>query len=509
VVRTALAVGAALLLSRLWFLAHRALDLDEYEHAHAAWSVARGLLPYRDFFEHHPPALYLLFAPLFSRSDVTTDPAAATRVLVLARLVMWTMTIAGVAIVYRLGALVRNRVAGATAVVLLVTSSRFVESMLEFRPDVPAVLCLLIAVWALVESPIREPHPPSASRSFLAGVALGAALLFTQKAIFAAPGLALALIVTRRAAAPAAFVCGALTPMALTMWWFQAHGALEPLWYHTVTVTSRLNADRISPFPRLLSNLIQQPAICVLGVLGTIVRLKPDVTEADAAAADTTLQVNAAPSATVPATSASAFRRTLIVFPALSLIAGIFIIGRAYDQYYALLWPFLAVCGGALASDLFTRAGAPAAPAAVAMMLALAALSTGISARAFEPIAPQADDIAFVSAHTRPADIYIGGSPGAALFRPHGWFYFFLTGPFAAERDYDDLLLALEAGRLRPRVVIRDRYLEARATPALLAYLDAHYRRARGDVYLRQSEYGSASLNTSDASDRLERPFTR
>jgi hypothetical protein len=142
-------------------------------------------------------------------------------------------------------------------------------------------------------------------------------------------------------------------------------------------------------------------------------------------------------------------------------------------------------------------------------MIGCAALSTAISGRAFAPIGPQIDDIAFVSEHTAPADAYVGGSPAAALFRPHGWFYFFLTGDFANAAAYDDLLGSLRSGRLRPQLVVRDRYLEQHAPPALLAYIDAHYRRVRADLYLRQSEYGSASLKTSEASDRLDRPLTR
>jgi len=51
----------------LWFplLALRGIDPDELEHLHAAFCVWRGDLPYRDFFEHHAPALYWLAWPLF------------------------------------------------------------------------------------------------------------------------------------------------------------------------------------------------------------------------------------------------------------------------------------------------------------------------------------------------------------------------------------------------------------------------------------------------------------
>lgn len=489
----ALAITAALLLSRLWFVTHRALDLDEFEHAHAAWSVSRGLLPYRDFFEHHPPALYLLSAPIFGDSAVATSVPAAVRALTLARAAMWVITVLSVAVVYRVGATLHGWLAGAVAAILLATSSQFLESMLEFRPDVPAVACLVLSIWCAIGAGDAKESRHARVRLFAAGVAFGAALLFTQKAIFAAPGLGLALLVRRRALAVVVFASGVIVPIALTMWWFARHDALRPLWYYAVIFNGRLNAERFSPLPRLLSHVIQQPAIYVLGAIGIMVRLKPDTT----GTTGTTVRLKPDPTGT-----------PVVPFIALSLIGGIFIIGKAYDQYYALLLPLLAITGGALAADLFLRT-TPGALIAPALMIACAVLSLAISARAFTPIGPQLADIAFVTEHTMPADAYLGGSPGPALFRPHGWFYFFLTGQFATAGEWDDLLGALRSGEVRPRLVVSDRYFEQHAPPALLAYIDGHFHRARGDLYVRQSEYGSASLNSSEASERFDRPLTR
>jgi 4-amino-4-deoxy-L-arabinose transferase-like glycosyltransferase len=474
---TALAITAALLLSRLWFVAHRALDLDEFEHAHAGWSVARGLLPYRDFFEHHPPALYLLSAPIFADRAVATSGSAAVRALTLARAAMWVITVLSVFVVYRIGATLHGLLSGALAAMLLATSTQFLESMLEFRPDVPAVACLVVSTWCAIDAGGVEESRHW--RLFAAGVAFGAALLFTQKAIFAAPGLGLALLIRRRAVPVAAFVAGVVVPIAITMWWFARHDALRPLWYYTVIFNGRLNAERFSPLPRLVSHVIQQPALYVLGAIGIAVRLKPDTTGT-----------------------------TVVVFTALSLIVGIFIIGKAYDQYYALLLPLLAITGGALVADLCLTTPRRALVAPV-LMIGCAVLSLAISARAFTPIGPQLADIAFVTDHTLPADAYVGGSPGAALFRPHAWFYFFLTGQFATAAEWDELLRSLHSGSVRPRLVVRDRYLEQYAPPALLNYIDAHFHRARGDLFVRQSEYGSASLNSSEASERFDRPLTR
>src|SRR5260221_6570383 len=43
---------------------NRGIDPDELEHLHAAYCVWRGEVPYRDFFEHHGPALYYCLWPI-------------------------------------------------------------------------------------------------------------------------------------------------------------------------------------------------------------------------------------------------------------------------------------------------------------------------------------------------------------------------------------------------------------------------------------------------------------
>src|SRR4051794_36772330 len=54
-----------LLLARLPSIPVRFFDPDELEHARAAFSVFEGLVPYRDFFEHHTPWYHYLLAAFF------------------------------------------------------------------------------------------------------------------------------------------------------------------------------------------------------------------------------------------------------------------------------------------------------------------------------------------------------------------------------------------------------------------------------------------------------------
>jgi len=465
IARAALALAAALVLVRLWFVAHRAIDLDEFEHAHAAWSVSLGEVPYVDFFEHHTPALYLLFAPLFARMPVSTDARAAVDSLLICRAAMWLLTIACVASVYRLGSLWRDRLTGALAALLLVTSSQFLESMLEFRPDVPAAACLSIAVLSLMRAPDGDDR--ESTWVVAAGLTVAVGLLLTQKVAFAAPGFAVALLARRRLPTLVWFAVGFAPPIALTLAWFWSHDALRAFYIDNVIVNGQLNADRFSPLPRLASNIAQQPAVYLLGFAGLI------------ACART---VNA--------------DRVVVVATAASLTAGIFAIGKAYDQYYVLLLPLLAVLGAAFVRD----AAAISPPRTAIVMTLVAALSLAVSIRAYRSDAIQLAAIAWVTEHTRPSDTYLGGSPGPALFRRQAWFYGFLTGPFASAEDYATLLDGLHAGRVRPAIVIDDAYL-ARAPAPLLEYLRSRYR--------RQSEYGSLGLKISDASDKFERPLIR
>ena len=37
---------------------------DDVEHLHSSWLVLQGKVPYRDFFQHHNPLMWYIFAPL-------------------------------------------------------------------------------------------------------------------------------------------------------------------------------------------------------------------------------------------------------------------------------------------------------------------------------------------------------------------------------------------------------------------------------------------------------------
>jgi hypothetical protein len=145
----------ALLIARLPLLLHRRFDPDELEHAHTAWCWSRGLLPYRDFFEHHTPWYYVALRPLFSTPfsgglDVAGSLAGATRFLLLARCLSLVLTVIALGLVVAIGRLWAERRVGLLAALLLLGQFVFLQKTVEARPDVPALVFYLAAVALLL-----------------------------------------------------------------------------------------------------------------------------------------------------------------------------------------------------------------------------------------------------------------------------------------------------------------------------------------------------------------------
>lgn len=532
VARVALILTGGVFASRLWFIAFRALDIDEFEHAHATWCVSRGQMPYVDFFEHHTPWLYLAFAPLFRLFATDTSASAAVSLFFVLRLAMLAVTIACVVCVYVLGREWRDRFTGILAAFLIATASQFQDSMMEFRPDVPALLGFLLSLLALIRAWRAGRNSEAAALLTLGGLAFGASVLFTQKILFAGPGLAFALLAyvagvgrapggwIARAGHVACFTLAAAVPAAGTMWWFFSHGALGAFIHYNVVFNVDQNAQRFSPLPRLFSHLIHSPALLVLGFGGFAAAIREG-------------------------RSGVAGSRLVLLSTAASLFAGVFAFGRVYDQYLVDYFPHLAVFGASWAQSILSRvspaaprpswltAGLVLTPAAclvallfgveaptsgtgvamlagftLAALLAAAALdawwrdrapaAAGLAltalvamhyanlARVHEPIAPQVIEIAYVTEHTRPTDIVLSVTSGPGVFRPHAWFYFFLSGPFVTASDLAGVADDLESGRLRPQIVVLSEY-EEKLPRRVWQYVRRHYRHVDGNLWERRA----------------------
>lgn len=225
----------------------RGIDPDELEHLHAAFSVARGEVPYRDFFEHHGPAFYYLLQPLFWWRGVDLS------VLWLGRAAMGLCSLAAIVLTGRLARRVAGPRAALPAMCLLAWTTIFHAKAIELRPDVPAMLLLLAVVSASIGGDSRRP----AWHWLGIGVLAGLATLFTQKSIVPIAGLAFAgglqellrqslpaearLFRKRRASdwlcglrVPCLFAIGGAFAWGATMCLFATAGAAEDLLHSTV-----------------------------------------------------------------------------------------------------------------------------------------------------------------------------------------------------------------------------------------------------------------------------------
>ena len=225
---TPLLLMALLLVMRVLWLAAYPLDSDEPQHAHVAWSLAQGLLPYRDVFDNHGPLFGLLYAPLMRALGERADILWSLRLAV----VPWYfLAVFGAWRVAR--TLYRPAVADA-AIVLAALSQEFFIRTGQFRTD-DAWTTLWLAAIALAVTSRR-----SVGRWLLAGLSVGAALSISQKTV---PLLGTALVAagcvwltsTERITKPVlqrALACvagGLVVPACLTLWLASVHDLL-PAW---------------------------------------------------------------------------------------------------------------------------------------------------------------------------------------------------------------------------------------------------------------------------------------
>lgn len=221
-----LAMTAALVrLIPLHFL--QPLNWDELEFFRAAAWIAQGRVPFRDFWEHHTPLVWFLFAPFTLTEGTGTGAVILLR---WAQVPVWLAAFALMNVWMRdLGI---ERFARWAAMALALSSSLFMLPAMEFR--VEAVPCALFAA-ALVLL--------QRGRWFLAGAAfclVGMANLRFGPLVVV---LVLLLLLTReerwRLNLPATRIfAGGLVALGVCLAYFAATGSLDEL-YHQVWIDNQ------------------------------------------------------------------------------------------------------------------------------------------------------------------------------------------------------------------------------------------------------------------------------
>ncbi|MBZ0274415.1 hypothetical protein K8I61_20455 [bacterium] len=180
VVAIAVVLGAVAMAHLVERAINRKYNGDELQHAHAVYRVAQGDLPFRDFFEHHPPALYYASVPLYE--IFARDPRTMTAL----RFLMLACVAATFAALFATAYRTTQSVALAgVAGIAFLWCTVVLDKGIEFRPDGPATA--LIA-WAIY---FQATSGDTRRRSIVAALFWGLALTFTPKALFAFAGATL------------------------------------------------------------------------------------------------------------------------------------------------------------------------------------------------------------------------------------------------------------------------------------------------------------------------------
>lgn len=179
---------AFLVVARIHLLFVRVFDPDEFEHLHAAYSLSSGLVPYRDFFEHHGPLTYWLGAMLVKGFGTSTE------LLMIDRWMSFFLSFITATGTWLLARQIYGRKAALWAIAGMLTFPVFVEKSVEWRPDAIATPLVVFATLLVVVPTKREFLAAT-----MAGSLVAMALLTTQKTLFICVGLFVAALLTWRA----------------------------------------------------------------------------------------------------------------------------------------------------------------------------------------------------------------------------------------------------------------------------------------------------------------------
>jgi hypothetical protein len=437
------------------FLHQHAQSLVFAEMLLEPWLVLQGLVPYRDFFQHHTPLVTYVIAVAFAISEPTAASVVTLHVALIAALTALVI-VAGA----RLGGW-RTAIASGLAYLMLQVPLDGATPWLE-----PYVAAGLLPLMFILGS---SGVPRSVGAAAAAGLAIGASVLLKQTAVVAlvAVGLCWGVAVCERRLSPrAAASCllalglGVLVPLGLALAWFAGQDALEPFLYQTGWYNARYVREAAQP-----------PTLQDVPVLALMV----------------SLPVSALLAALLGRGGES--EPPAILAPLLALTSLVTLFPRFADYHYQQALPFIALSAGVLLAAVFAlRRQAQAVGSARVWLsgLAVAQVATiGLVGAPHllqsmmmpaqekvleEPI--EAELIAWVQARAKPGEpiLVVGDSrlhiatdtlPASRLLYVFPW-------------TYDRGMLIEDIERSRPRIaVVFDGALE---DASALEYLNRHYR---------------------------------
>jgi len=479
----------------------RWLNPDEFEHLHAAWCQSEGLVPYRDFFEHHTPWFYWLLLPLVKGAH--EGPDMAVRSVLLARGLCVVLTATALGAVVCIGVLwgrsgasrpqtteeprafpqrvaASGVLAGLVAATLLAGMPMFLDKSMEIRPDVPAVLLWACALAFLARGIRDYEQGESLGMSFVvSGLCLGGAIMCTQKLLFAVPGFVLGGLLwvlfggadeerARRLRCAALSAAAGLIPPLLTWAWFAAHRAGYVFVYNNFLLNARWRSAE--PPEPLLARLAESSWPVLLLAWGGVVVLCLNFIRR----------------------KAYDWFGVVLLGSLTSFLLGLLVIPVAFAQYFLPILPLVALFAGRFTVFLAHQVPNLARPVYIGLVLVLVQatpVSYALGCRHWRNDG-QIAALQFVLANTTPNDMVMDGWRGMGVFRPHAWYYYFLHPEVRGMLPPAELavfLSRLESGEVKPKLIVMDNNLRL-LSDRLVAFVERQYEVAGGDMWLRKAD---------------------
>jgi len=490
---TAFAIVGGLGLWRVVRARSVAFNPDEFWHLHAAWSVWHGLIPYRDFFEHHTPWFYFLLAPLFHFYQVEINPDYAAALIFLARRLMVSFSAITVFLTFVLGRMWRGQQVAWLSAVLLSTSVILTHKTLEVRPDGLALVLWLGCLAATVRAVDGKERGYSSLEPFmLSGFLLGGALMCLLKIVAVLPGFASAMLwyllagaesVRKRSLRCLLQLVAFFAPILITGLYFALHNSLGAFLAHML-LNLRWKIHPV-PDPILHQCIAHDAVLAVLGSIGLFRAIPRD----------------------------RRFSADWLLFlSTIGTIGGVFALPTPWPQNYLLFLPLLALYAGDLLSTFadriytkrFAAAKSVAKAAAAAGLISLlygaiallsarrpptmhilfaillisgtallikfrdvgvAVLLIALSLHQIDHMykelgstnEPQLKRLRYLLTNTSPTDSVMDGWSGLGVFRRSAWHYPFIHGDIPLmlkQEERNQLLEGLQSGQIAPEIIV-------------------------------------------------------
>jgi membrane-associated phospholipid phosphatase len=485
------AMLAVALLVLALLCATKSYSLDEFQYLHSAWEIAKGQVPYRDFFECHHPLVYQVLSPVFLLGG---DHPGTARLMRLGMMIFASIICIAA---WRINTGHGRLAPGGTAlsIALFVPLSIF---LVEIRPDT-AAFALFIASLAV----LRSRWLGDRAAAVIAGALAALAIWGSQKAGFHELALLGGLIVDlffRRTRArclrsPLWFIVGFAAGLLPPAAYLTVTGSWNGWWQHTVVWA----IDHQSQYPgfhwsKYLMPIAViwwwMPGLAGLGILATFVRNRGKWLTCREARNDILVLLALGTTFISCVIQKGAYPYSFVPF----FVIGVIFVVRAMG---AVTW---------LLPTSFSRpklrlilSAAAAGGLAIMAAFALAELSSPLFSNEH-----QHATFDRIQELTAPGDAAYDNS-GSYVSRPHSFWYFHTD---ALMRRQMDRILSEEVPKELARNKCVMHFIDSRhddLPQPLRDYLSANYQPYDGDIHLYGRQFLSDATSTAPLAFRAIR----